>query len=59
MKQTTLFILAKALLLHWAVFIVIGILTDPLGNHSVWQPLCAVVLMLALDKYEETHGERK
>ena len=45
--------------LIYAVIIVVGILMDPLGDHSVWQPLCAVVLMLALDKYEKTHGEIK
>ena len=59
MKQTTLFILAKAPAAPLGCLIVVGILMDPLGDHSVWQPLCAVVLMLALDKYEKTHGEIK
>ena len=56
MKQTTLFILAKALLLLWAVFIVVGILMDPLGDHSIWQPLCVLIGVLALDRFQKKNA---
>lgn len=56
MKQTTLFILAKALLLLWAVFIVVGILMDPLGDHSIWQPFCVLIGVLALDRFQKKNA---
>ena len=59
MKHLTLLTLVKALLLLWAVFIVIGILMDPLGDHATLQPLTAVVLILAVNQYEKIHGGKK
>lgn len=59
MKHLTLLTLVKALLFLWVSVIVLDILLDPLGDHATLQPLTAVVLILAVSRYEKTRGEKK
>ena len=55
-RSQTLFTLAKVLLLLWAVLIVAGIILDPLGDHSIWQPLCVLIGVLALDRFQKKNA---
>lgn len=55
-RSLTFFTLAKVLLLLWAVMIVVNIILDPLGDHSIWQPLCVLAGVLALDRFQKKNA---